>query len=59
MDSQLSVQTENLCAIFGGCAKCPGHARAEECGLSKLNPKELVLCTHGCHVIPEKATTQG
>ncbi|RZU29004.1 hypothetical protein BDD14_6592 [Edaphobacter modestus] len=45
----MTVQTENLCAIFGGCAKCPGHAKAIDCGLVHLNPDALVFCIHGCH----------
>jgi hypothetical protein len=51
-EEEIVVQTEDLCALMGGCDRCPGHAKAGDCGLSELDPEEYVLCTHWCHEIP-------
>ncbi len=45
------LTTPNLCALFGGCAHCPGFASVEATGLNPNhpNPDELVFCMHECH----------
>jgi hypothetical protein len=50
---EVTVQTANLCAIFSGCDKCPGHVRAGDLGPGNDKPDELVFCIHGCHMIGE------
>lgn len=36
-DEEVVVYTEDLCALFGGCDRCPGHVRAKDAGLTELN----------------------
>lgn len=45
------LTTPNLCALFGGCERCPGFASVAATGLlpNHPHPDELVCCTHECH----------
>jgi hypothetical protein len=42
------ILTADICKEFGGCASCPGIARAGELELEGEDPEELVFCIHDC-----------
>jgi hypothetical protein len=52
-----SVLATNLCALFGGCERCPGFTTVEATGLDPNHPRpdELVFCTHACHKVATEA----
>ena len=52
-DEPSVLTTPNLCALFGGCERCPGFASVEATGLdpNHSDPAELVYCTHKCHMV--------
>jgi hypothetical protein len=43
------VLTAAFCKEFGGCASCPGIARAGKLDIKGEDPEQLVFCIHDCH----------
>jgi hypothetical protein len=50
-----SVLTGDLCAFFGGCAKCPGFTTAGTVNQGHPDPDAPVFCIHWCHREPPRA----
>lgn len=51
----VSLLTGDLCAFFGGCEKCPGHAKTGVVNPELEDAGATVLCNHWCHQIPYEA----
>jgi hypothetical protein len=49
------LTSSNLCALFGGCERCPGWTTVAATALAPDHPNqdELVFCKHECHRMNE------